>query len=188
MWILDKTSIPAYTFILNFTFADITLILNLDILNIRDISTDLNDTSDYMIWGYSFNEGDSVVSGEVIDRVCDLANNYQVISCVLQLHVYVDTIRHFSQCISYQYYLVFLEGFFKIDFFGMLNKHSHSALIIYAFQVNLWSQKATSWFIHTSHLVMFGNLYENINFYIYLTYYFTWQTIPQKLTRYSLTL
>ena len=88
--VLDDTSISADSFIGDIGTANLTLILNLDELNICNESKHLYHMSNDLIGGNSLDQLDLIISLEICHLILDLPNDLKVVAAKHQLHIDVD--------------------------------------------------------------------------------------------------
>jgi hypothetical protein len=81
--VLDKTPIPAHILILNFSFAHIALVLNLDKLYIYDKAKDFDNIPYNLIGRNSLNQTDCVLSLKISHLVLGQSNHFKIVGAKL---------------------------------------------------------------------------------------------------------
>lgn len=106
VWVFDKATISANIFIVDLRFTHVAFVLDFDEIDLNDEATDLDDMSNDVVWGYGFDQLDSIVGSKIIDLLFYSADKFEVGPKQLQLHVDIKVIRNLSESISHQNYMI----------------------------------------------------------------------------------
>ena len=98
----DKATISADVFIVDLRFTHIAFVLDFDEIDLNDETTHLNDMTNDVVLGYGFDELDSIVGSKIVDLFFYSADEFQIWSKQLQLHVDIKVIRNLSESIPHQ--------------------------------------------------------------------------------------
>lgn len=106
VWVFDKATISTNIFIVDLRFTHVAFVLDFDEIDLNDEATDLDDMSNDVVWGYGFNQLDSIVGSKIIDLFFYTADQFEVGPKQLQLYVDIKVIRNLSESISHQNYMI----------------------------------------------------------------------------------
>jgi len=112
----NEASISADFFVRNISAADITLQLNFYKLCLDNKPKHLDDVPNDLVGWDRLNQLNCIFCLEISHRVFDVPDNSEGSGTELQLGVYIDLIRNFTQSFSDQKHMAFLQGAFKIYF------------------------------------------------------------------------
>lgn len=135
--VFDAATISTDGLISGFCLANITLVLNLDEIDVCYEAYHFYDVSHYRVIGNGFDQLNLCTSLEIINLVFDLSNHNHSLWGILCLYIDVYAIGHFPQRILHKQDLVLENQLLQVKVHRMLHKQAYSTLIIDTLDVNL---------------------------------------------------
>lgn len=104
--LVDGAAISADVLVVDFLFAHVALVLNLDEVDLADESAHFYDVPDDVVRGHRLKQLHPIVECEVVHFLRHLSDHLEVRTEQLKLHVDVQVVRDLAQAVPDQHHLV----------------------------------------------------------------------------------